>query len=1332
MLNPDNLNNNIINTKKVKFAKDNTYSELYANKKTQIKQNLNPSITILTNSYASNQKEIIDIEREKEKILLLSQVKSKDTFNSENKNKFAVLTNINICIYNSKDDYLLEKENPEKIFKLNEYKFEVEKKLLIIIKKEEKKEGIEYLIVKKYEFPNLETAIKWWATIISSIKDYTLKNNSILVEYDNNSYEIKELIENNNQDSYNPNEIEKSIIKKSIRSIVKEEINNNIDNINENKYLEEDGNHSKTHSIITESNSENNNLCIKEEKNEISINKDNKESDIENEISNEEEKEEIKDKMEEDKNKTSHERHINIINTKPSFRCLLKEEINKVGIGQFNNNNLNNNLTSKISEELNKSNKNIENNSSHILSSVNNKNKNIYSFGKKNDFNSFKQKNSYIQNKIEINNKQQNLSLYSNNTNLNNSKINKSNISNNEEEKEKENEDDFSESNDIKIKDLSQNNISGNDMFNDKSFNNDNYSKNTNICGKDNNIKNSITDKSSYSLIKLISCEKESKIKSDSIFDISDSNQKISNYSKNEKDIKSPEEIKESINKDIQKNIIRSSFLNNNEKGCISNENKMIDNNNDFHDTIGYFSKFINLSNNNKNSILNNNQNEYKIKNVIKSNLYNDKNNSNILIESNNKNSGEENENDIFRDNISNNKLNKNDEFNDINEIKMFDKLPQSNENNINNISQNNSLLNNSLFNSPKINNFTLENNSSDKKKIFLFSNESNINAIKNDNDNECSYDFSNDIYTDIYENKTINKENEVSRIPKINKNDKNKENYYSNQNNSGSSIVIIDKNNPLLIKSSHYINNNNNSNKNEKYIQKVESFVINNGKKTRKFKNIIIDNQGNFKLFSNKKSIVIVNQDKIIQKKNNKFINNYKNAFIINHFEFQYCSDDFKKHENNNFVNIKYKMSFQIQKLINFNLKPLNYDNNLYIYETGQDSLFENLKNCDNLKKNENNNKNYKKKYKNKSFDEKNNYCFNNYINACKDKKTYKNIYQNKLKQLKTNILMKSPNNDKKKHSRNYSLNIDNEPSYKIELSIFDEELSDDNHYINNCNENKNINNLKKKNNNNKIFSSYYLNKEKKCNKITPKRLNKYINKKSPDTNNKNINTTSNKYKQKIEDEVNNDILNKNINNNKKIILSNDGIYSNRQNYTFTEKSFNFEENNTNIKSEKISYNKYLENALNNRYSIKSLIYCYNQGISTKEFFFKFQENLENIFKDNENKENILEYLFENIPKLIRNALTEKDFKFFFEKNNCNTLLNNYKDENNNYIEDDYCYAKEYIKKLIVNDNKHIIYILNKYYDDITGKINENKLYNKKNKFIQEMKNLNADIVLS
>ena len=159
----------------------------------------------------------------------------------------------------------------------------------------------------------------------------------------------------------------------------------------------------------------------------------------------------------------------------------------------------------------------------------------------------------------------------------------------------------------------------------------------------------------------------------------------------------------------------------------------------------------------------------------------------------------------------------------------------------------------------------------------------------------------------------------------------------------------------------------------------------------------------------------------------------------------------------------------------------------------------------------------------------------------------------------------------------------------------------------------------------------------------------------------NNNNNKTPDKYNQKFDYLVNNDIWNNNnINDNKKkaYVDNVDNIYKNRHNYTFTEKSF--EENSiiNNNKSEKLSCNKYLENILNNRYSIKELLYCYNQGISTKDFFLKFKQNLENIFGGDESYENILEYLFENIPKLIRNILSKKNQKFIFEQNKENNFF--------------------------------------------------------------------------
>ena len=88
---------------------------------------------------------------------------------------------------------------------------------------------------------------------------------------------------------------------------------------------------------------------------------------------------------------------------------------------------------------------------------------------------------------------------------------------------------------------------------------------------------------------------------------------------------------------------------------------------------------------------------------------------------------------------------------------------------------------------------------------------------------------------------------------------------------------------------------------------------------------------------------------------------------------------------------------------------------------------------------------------------------------------------------------------------------------------------------------------------------------------------------------------------------------------------------------------------------------------------------------------------------------------MYENIPKIIRNRLGKKDLNLFF----VNNVFNNYN-------------ASNYIKRLIVNDNKFLVEILNKYYDNISSIVNKNKLYKSKTKFLQKKKNLTADIIFS
>jgi glutathionyl-hydroquinone reductase len=140
---------------------------------------------------------------------------------------------------------------------------------------------------------------------------------------------------------------------------------------------------------------------------------------------------------------------------------------------------------------------------------------------------------------------------------------------------------------------------------------------------------------------------------------------------------------------------------------------------------------------------------------------------------------------------------------------------------------------------------------------------------------------------------------------------------------------------------------------------------------------------------------------------------------------------------------------------------------------------------------------------------------------------------------------------------------------------------------------------------------------------------------------------------------------------------------------------------------------------------------------MSTTTFIPHLQDNLDKILHNNKKDVIVLKYLFENIPLLIRNRLEKNDLKFIFGPNNYNNhLINFYNNENKSYrnkffVGDEFSILKEDIKKLIVNDNKYVVKILNEYYEKM-NEMNKGKLYKYKKRFIQEMKILNADILLS
>ena len=1229
------------NSRRSQLNIGNNYSDIYAKKKSIPKDNKNN--TTLTHNSISSQNE----KEQEEKILLLTQLKPLNGLSTTN--KYAALTNLKLCLYISKAMYLFDKENPYKVFKLKEYNFEINNNILLIQRKEHKAKTTEKInkSIEKYEISNKETASKWHETLLKICDILSL-------------------------DSTKNNNDEKETLKKSDDDYsANKEMNEKIE---DNKAYENENENNKDYNETSKSNYQSDISYIREEEEE-----NNKDSDNE--------KDNIKIKKEKgSKNKSNNLNDKKEIKIKPSFRCLLKEEINKVEKELFNNNA--SDIKNKISDKEPNKNSICDKKFNYLLPSVNNSNKNIYSFGKQSNLNSFHHKNSIIENKLKIND-EKNSSLNSSNINKG---INKSDIPNQEKEE------DFSESNDIKIKDLSKNDITQNDMFNEKnSFMNDGYSKNTNILVDENNLKNSFIEKSTCDIIKLINCEKNSRSKSDSIFELSNSNKENSNNEKGKE--KKNEEINPFIHKDIKRNNIKSSFLSKNRDTSKEINKNQDDYNYDDKNKSITKANYSNMTNNSKNYKI---EGESFLDDAIDKLKYKLDYINNLVIEKENEKKSNHNNafsnnsnNNIEQNNANNNNLIKNDQFNDINEIKIFEKSENKNDDNIDNNFPNFNTSNNSLLNSPKVKDFTLEKNSNERKKIFLFSNESNIKKDKNEYEyeNECSYDFSNDIYTNIYENKTLSNQ-------KTYKNKKNKKDFSLSRKDSGSSLIIIEKTLPLLTKSMH----SNNLDKNGTKIEKVENLNIDYEKQIKIFKNINIERQGYFSLIRNSNKSYIINEINSNRKnKNNKHVRRamsnsisdkkmiWKKAFIQNdnnalnrysskkQLDSKFFDKNIKKYKNNNFISITDMKCFEIQKIVEFYIEQLNID--LFnIDGITQDTLINNI--------NRYYKKNGKMKFKNKSVDSKKSSNYKNYINANKGNTTNKNIYKKKINNLKKSLLIEKLNYTKneepfsiKNHSRHFSLNYDYEPFYKDEFIDSIDTLNADTFSLTN-------NTTYLLNKNNKAFvSSLHSSKEIKSNKYTPKRLDKFINKKNENELNYHLSPIKSLYNEKC------------------------------QNYSLPEKNLNFKQITNNKENGKDILIKLIENILHHKYSKEMLLYCFNKGMSMTTFLPVFQESLELILQNNkDNYEIILKDLLDIVPKLIRNRLEKRDLKSFFMNNN---ILND-------------CYAKDYIKRLIINDIRYLVYIFNKYYDCISSIIVKNNLYKNKNIFIQEMKSLTADIIFS
>ena len=1368
-------------SRKLKSNLNNSTLTTFPNQIQEQNSNTSNNISLINTSIAN-----IDIDIPEEKVLLISQVKSKNRFNTTN--RFAALTNRRLCIYYSKDNYIKDKQNPYKVFMLNEYKFEIAKKTLIIKRISNNKN--KYITVKKYEFNSLEIAIKWWETIIASITLLDLKYNQYLKEY-NNKRIYEEFSENNsnNLSHHNQNELQSNIVKELIGNVP---INKSNEENNNDKNGDKNNENRNTFEI--------NNKERIDDKEKIKLKVSKKEDGNKDEI-----EDDFSENINANKNKINNGTYSSIysklycnediegeddesnndlaIKSKPSFRFLLKEVINKVE-NELENNITNDNVDNSIDidnkeKDKNKikgNEKNIKDDElgkkySYILSSVNNNNKNIYSFGKRPNLNSF---NSSMA--LKKKEKPMDDNKFKNENGINDIEIKELSESNtNEFESEKEKEKD----------NISPKNILGKI----KKINN---SKNLEINA--NNIsKNS--SKRTFDIIKLKSCEDDNTNNSEINLDLSNSDKK---YKESEKE-------NNSINLNHEKkNKIRSFILNNN-----LNENQNLDKKDDniSYDTKSNISCFCDNLNSSENldkmsnPIKGTNNDLDKTSNKSVSQTY-----KNYLKKIEEENANYLNNNDyrdddsysqrtiLYSENtkktncVENNHIDNksildksDDTFKSINNIKMFDSQSQkSKENNSihSNISKINFNSGNNSLNSIKTDNIKIQPDC-DISSLYntnINQNSSFSEAIpkisvqKNSEKDECSYACSNDIYADINEQKKSKSKGRVDDIYKS-KNDNNSifndkslnislNSRNDNNEDIGHSIILIDKNNPLLINSSKYENNLNKEVDKNKSLNESSNIMNINATNTQK----VIDIEENYNklnsqnkppkskynsinlhkmnIYNNYAGVIIDNQRNLNvvgnqnERRTPKYSNNniLKNIITKNHFELNYSPNNLKNRSNNSFLSVKNKKSsnFEVQNAIYFNIDSIRNEskNNFYHFEINKESFPINIKykNEDNAANESKNilNKNKNCKCKFKSLDNINQYNSNNGFNDIKHQKNilYKNMLKKDLlKDYTSELKTKNCENKKDLETKSICDDLDELSSNEEFITKSGGKIDDLSKRINYRNRNDKFN--IKQINNNLLISNL---------------INNTIDEKIPKYQN---NIKNDKYiisNKSYKEANNNNYEDKNKINSVRYLSTIESIYdeSRIQSYTFIEKSFKLiedEEKGKNGKG-KITPSKLIENILTHRYSKEMLLFCYNHGMSTTTFIPILEENLEKILKNNEKIDIILKYLFQNIPDIIRNRLQQDDLKLIFGSNNSESHLNDLGDDSKSYKEDigfddEYNSSKDGIKKLIVNDNKLLVQILNKYYDNICNIDNKSKLYKYKKSFIQEMKNLNSEILL-
>ena len=528
----------------------------------------------------------------------------------------------------------------------------------------------------------------------------------------------------------------------------------------------------------------------------------------------------------------------------------------------YNNNNNNNNNINYINN----------NNNNKYINNINNNNNNNNINNNNNNNNINNNNNNNINNNINNNNDNNINNNINNNTNINDIMINNNiinqNMINNINNKINNNDNNCNIKNEPLIKEDNLNPIT-NRVFIKKRKKSKNI--NNNLCNNLKNMNQENININNYNphndIINDNSNIKNEYMTNNNMNDQMFNNNIINNNKKN-------------IDESNMNNNNMNNNSNNNYMDITGNNNKKIDNDN----MIIHNNMHINNKNNIINDYINNNNYEFNNKNYNNNRIVNDVNNYmiNKIINNNNINNNNMDNNKMNNNMINNNMINYNMNYNNMNNNNMINNNNKMNNNNnmINNM--NNDKMNNNIYNNNMINDNI--NNNKDKNKM----NNNNKNYNNMNNYNMIYNNIINNMDNNIMNNNNMNNINSNNMNNMNNNNMKNNymiNNYKINNNmidNLNNNINNNNINNNMNNKNmnNYNMNNYNMNNYNMNNYNMINNYMINN-MNNNNINNNIINNNMNNNMNNNKMN----NNNNIIN------VNNYLNPININSIKaLLYC----------------------------------------------------------------------------------------------------------------------------------------------------------------------------------------------------------------------------------------------------------------------------------------------------------------------------------------------------------------------------------------------------------------------------------------------------------